>query len=112
QVLLNNFLYDLSQTTIPTDEVDEELIKSPKPWNVKSKQRFMLFIGPTSSIFDFTTFAIMYFFFKAQAVSPDAGTESINTLFSTAWFVESLITQTLVIFVIRTTKVPIIESRP
>jgi len=101
QILFNNFLYDISQTAIPTDAVDEEYIQTPKPWNVKSIQNFMFFIGPVSSIFDFMTFAVMIFIFKA---SPE--------LFHTGWFIESLVTQTLVIYVIRTAKVPIFESRP
>jgi Mg2+-importing ATPase len=101
QVLLNNFLYDLSQTAIPTDAIDEDYIKKPRPWNVKSIQRFMLFIGPVSSIFDFVTFAVMLFVFKANA-----------DLFHTGWFIESLVTQTVVIYVIRTVKIPLFESRP
>jgi Mg2+-importing ATPase len=101
QVLLNNFLYDLSQTAIPTDAIDEDYIKKPRPWNVKSIQRFMLFIGPVSSIFDFATFAVMLFIFKANA-----------DLFHTGWFIESLVTQTVVIYVIRTVKIPLFESRP
>lgn len=101
QILFNNFLYDISQTAIPTDDVDEDYIQTPKPWNVKSIQNYMFFIGPVSSIFDFMTFAVMIFIFKA---SPE--------LFHTGWFIESLVTQTVVIYVIRTAKVPIFESRP
>ncbi len=101
QILFNNFLYDMSQTAIPTDAVDEDLIQTPTPWNVKSIRNYMFFIGPVSSIFDFMTFAVMLYVFHA---SPE--------LFHTGWFVESLITQTVVIYVIRTTKIPIFESRP
>ena len=101
QILLNNLLYDLSQTTIPTDNVDKEYIESPRRWNVSFVRRFMLLFGPISSIFDFLTFFMMLYIFNA--------TES---LFQTAWFLESLATQTLVIFVIRTRRVPFYKSKP
>jgi len=101
QVLLNNFLYDISQISIPMDKVDEEDLAKPRPWNIKFIKEFMLVIGPVSSIFDFATFGLMWFFFHA---SPD--------LFRTGWFVESLATQTLVVLIIRTKKIPFIESMP
>jgi len=101
QVLLNNFLYDISQISIPMDQVDEEDLAKPRPWNIKFIKEFMLVIGPVSSIFDFATFGLMWFFFHA---SPD--------LFRTGWFVESLATQTLVVMIIRTKKIPFIESMP
>ncbi len=101
QILLNNFLYDLSQIAIPTDEVDREYLRSPRPWNVRSIRNFMLWIGPISSLFDFVTFGVLLFVFHASA-----------TLFHTGWFVESLCTQTLAIHVIRTGKIPFVESRP
>lgn len=101
QILLNNFLYDMSQTSIPTDEVDEEYLEKPRKWNIKSIRRFMIFIGPVSSIFDFATFGVLLFVFHAP-----------ETAFHTGWFLESLCTQTLVIHVIRTGKIPFIESRP
>ncbi len=101
QILLNNFLYDVSQVAIPTDEVDKDYLMKPRPWNVKSIKKFMIIIGPISSIFDFITYGVMLFIFHA---SPE--------LFHTGWFVESLCTQTLVIHVIRTGKVPFIESSP
>jgi len=100
QILLNNFLYDLSQTAIPTDTVDEIYIKKPLPWNVDYIKRFMVIMGPISSIFDFITFGILLFVFHAQ-----------ETVFHTCWFLESLCTQTFIIHVIRTGKVPFIESR-
>ncbi len=108
QILLNNFLYDLSQTVLSSDSVDEEYVKKPRPWNIKSIQRYMLFIGPVSSIFDFITFAVLYFIFGA--ITPDA--HGMNKIFNTGWFMESLITQTLVIYVIRTVKIPFLQSRP
>jgi Mg2+-importing ATPase len=101
QILLNNFLYDLSQIAIPSDDVDKDYISKPRPWQVKSIRRFMFYIGPISSIFDFTTFGVMYFIFRAA-----------QPLFHTGWFIESLCTQTLVIHIIRTGKIPFIESRP
>ncbi|HTY13570.1 MAG TPA: magnesium-translocating P-type ATPase [Candidatus Omnitrophota bacterium] len=101
QILLNNFLYDLSQLAIPTDEVDREYTARPRPWNIKLIRNFMLLIGPVSSIFDFLTFAMMIFVFRAT-----------QPLFHTGWFLESLATQTLVIYVIRTEKVPFLESWP
>jgi len=101
QILLNNFLYDVSQIAIPTDEVDKEYLRKPQPWDVKYIRRFMVIIGSISSIFDFVTYGVMLFIFHASA-----------PLFHTGWFIESLCTQTLVIYVIRTSKLPFIESRP
>ncbi|HVB20462.1 MAG TPA: magnesium-translocating P-type ATPase [Ktedonobacteraceae bacterium] len=100
QILLNTFLYDLSQVTIPTDNVDASYIRKPQHWDIKLIRNFMLFIGPVSSIFDFLTFFIMLRVFNAGAV-----------LFHTGWFVESLATQTLVLFIIRTAGNPL-RSRP
>ncbi|HVV69262.1 MAG TPA: magnesium-translocating P-type ATPase [Gammaproteobacteria bacterium] len=100
QILLNNFLYDLAQVTIPTDHVEPSFTRKPQHWNIDIIRRFMLYIGPISSIFDFLTFFVMLSVFHASAV-----------LFHTGWFVESLATQTLVIFVIRTAKNPF-KSKP
>ena len=100
QILLNNFLYDLSQVTLPTDHVDETFIKKPQRWNIELIRNFMLFIGPISSLYDFLTFAALLLIFHAG-----------ETQFQTGWFVESLATQTLVIFVIRTARNPL-QSRP
>jgi len=101
QILLNNFLYDLSELTIPTDNVDPEYVEKPKRLNIAFVRRFMLFLGPISSIFDLLTFFIMLAVFNAS-----------EHLFQTAWFLESLATQTLVIFIIRTSKSPFYKSRP
>jgi Mg2+-importing ATPase len=101
QILLNNLLYDISQIAIPSDEVDQEYLMKSRPWNVGYIQKFMLFIGPVSSVFDFVTFGVLWFIFHAQ-----------QPLFNTGWFLESLCTQTLVIHVIRTGKIPFIESKP
>ena len=104
QILINNLLYDFSQTGIPFDRVDpEDLVKPPK-WNIDNIQRFMVFIGPISSIFDYCTYALMWFVFGARSVENQA-------LFQTGWFVESLMTQTLIVHVIRTAKIPFIQSR-
>ncbi len=101
QILLNNFLYDISQTAIPADKVDADYIEKPRPWNVSYIQKFVLIIGPTSSIFDFITFGLLYFIMKAP-----------EGLFHTGWFLESLITQTLVIYIIRTNHIPFVQSKP
>jgi Mg2+-importing ATPase len=100
QILLNNFLYDLSQLTIPTDNVDASYVARPRTWDMRMIQRFMFGLGPISSLFDFLTFGVMLFGFRA-------GPE----LFRAGWFVESLATQTFVIFVIRTAGNPF-RSRP
>jgi Mg2+-importing ATPase len=100
QILLNNFLYDLSQIAVPTDEVDKEYTIKPRPWNINLIKNFMIIIGPVSSIFDFLTYGMMLFIFHAS-----------QPLFHTGWFLESLTTQTLVIHIIRTGKIPFIESR-
>jgi Mg2+-importing ATPase len=101
QILLNNFLYDLSQTAIPTDNVDDDLLLRPKPWNVALIKKFMMVFGPISSLFDFITYGVLLFVFKASPA-----------LFHTGWFLESLLTQTLVIHVIRTAHIPFVQSRP
>jgi Mg2+-importing ATPase len=104
QVLTNNLLYDFSQVPIPNDNVDDEQVARPRPWNIGEIKRFILFIGPISSIFDYTTFFVMLWVFKCWDPSR-------ASLFQTGWFVESLMTQTLIIHVIRTNKIPFLESR-
>ena len=101
QILLNNFLYDLSQVAIPSDDIDEEYLRQSRPWNVDYIKKFMVVIGPISSVFDFITFGVLWFMFHAA-----------QPLFNTGWFLESLLTQTLVIHIIRTNKIPFIESKP
>ncbi len=100
QILLNNFLYDIAQITIPTDNVDAEYLRAPQRWDISLIRKFMVFIGPISSIYDFLTFYVMLRCFHAG-----------EALFHTGWFVESLATQTLVLFVIRTMGNPL-RSRP
>jgi Mg2+-importing ATPase len=101
QILLNNLLYDTSELTIPTDNVDEELLQRPEHWDIGFIRRFMVFFGPISSVYDFMTFGVMLWVFHAHA-----------PLFRSGWFVESLATQSLVVFVIRTRRVPFFHSRP
>jgi len=101
QILLNNLLYDTSQMTIPTDRVDEEQLVRPSHWDIRFIRRFMIRFGPISSLFDFATFVVMLWVFHATA--PE---------FRSGWFVESLATQTLIVFVIRTRRVPFFRSRP
>jgi Mg2+-importing ATPase len=111
QILTNNLLYDISQTAIPTDEVDPEQIAMPRPWDMKDLTRFILFIGPCSSIFDYTTYFVMLYIFKCWNTSTPAAAAHSASLFQTGWFVESLLTQTLIIHIIRTSKVPFLQSR-
>jgi Mg2+-importing ATPase len=101
QILLNNLLYDASQLAIPTDHVDDEQLRRPSHWDIAFIRRFMLFFGPLSSVFDFVTFAVMLWIFHS-------GPEQ----FRTGWFVESLCTQTLIIFAIRTRRIPFFRSHP
>jgi Mg2+-importing ATPase len=104
QVLTNNLLYDFSQVPIPTDTVGPEETAKPRPWHIGEITRFILLIGPISSIFDYTTYFVMLYVF-------DAWHPSRASLFQTGWFVESLMTQTLIIHVIRTKKIPFIQGR-
>lgn len=101
QVLVNNLLYDFSQTGIPSDNVDEEWLTKPRKWSVTNIRRFIVYIGPISSIFDYMTFFIMLYVF---------GCWNNPVLFHTGWFVESLLTQTMIIHVIRTNKMPFVQS--
>jgi P-type Mg2+ transporter len=101
QILLNNLLYDTSQLAIPTDNVDEDQLRRPSHWDIRFIRRFMLYFGPFSSVFDFATFAVMLWIFHSGPAQ-----------FRTGWFVESLATQTLVIFAIRTRRIPFFRSHP
>lgn len=101
QILVNNLLYDISQTAIPLDNVDKEYIEKPRKWQIKDIGRFMLFIGPISSIFDYSTYFIMLFIFHAW---------NNPSLFQTGWFVESLVTQTMIVHVIRSRKMPFFQT--
>ena len=127
KILTNNLLYDFSQVPIPTDEVDPEQVAKPRPWSMEEIARFILFIGPCSSVFDYTTYLMMWFIFRcsdlslvpppslaehfARASLSNPDSTYAAALFQTGWFVESLLTQTLIIHVIRTNKIPFIQSR-
>ncbi|HTH95094.1 MAG TPA: magnesium-translocating P-type ATPase, partial [Rhodocyclaceae bacterium] len=104
-LLVQNLLYDFSQVAIPFDNVDDELVKGPQRWDPADIGRFMVFFGPVSSVFDVITFFVMWFVFGAN-------TPEHQTLFQSGWFVEGLMTQTLVVHMIRTRKIPFIQSRP
>ncbi|MHB8920668.1 MAG: magnesium-translocating P-type ATPase [Halothiobacillus sp.] len=103
QILTQNLLYDISQTTMPFDNVDEEQLKKPQQWNPANIGRFMIFFGPISSIFDIVTFALMWFVFAAT-------TPNHQSLFQSGWFIEGLLTQTMIVHMIRTAKIPFIQS--
>jgi Mg2+-importing ATPase len=123
QILTNNLLYDFSQVPIPTDNVGAQYIAKPRPWNIGEIAKFIVFIGPISSIFDYSTFFVMWLFFKCNQVglTPDliarygaddaANHTHAAALFNSGWFVESIMTQTLIIHVIRTNQIPFIQSR-
>lgn len=103
QVLMNNLFYDFSQTSVATDHIDPEYLEKPRQWDIANIQRFILFIGPISSIFDYATYFTMLYVFDAWHNA---------ALFQTGWFVESLLSQTLIVHVIRTGKIPFIQSKP
>ena len=116
QILMNNLLYDISQTGIPMDNVDAEYLQKPKKWNIGNIKKFMLYVGPISSIFDYATYFLMLYFFGCIAFS-DPGTSLVDKihmekLFHTGWFVESLLTQTFIVYIIRTKKIPFLQSVP
>ncbi len=105
QILLNNFMYDISQTAVATDYVDDDYIARPRKWQIANIRRYIFTIGPISSVFDYLTFALMWFVL-GWTTPEHAG------LFQTGWFVESLLSQTLIVHVIRTGKVPFVDSKP
>jgi len=104
QILVQNLCYDISQISIPWDNVDEEYLRVPRIWQSADIGRFMVFIGPISSIFDITTFAIMWYIFGANTIGQ-------QSLFQSGWFIEGLLTQTLIVHMIRTRHIPFIQSR-
>jgi Mg2+-importing ATPase len=105
QLLTQNLLYDLSQLAIPFDRVDEDYLVEPRRWRIEDIRRFMLFFGPVSSVFDYATFALMYFVLRAN-------TPAHQSLFQSAWFVEGLLSQTLIVHLIRTRRIPFLQSSP
>jgi Mg2+-importing ATPase len=104
QLLVQNLLYDISQTGIPFDNVDAELVTQPLRWNPGDIGRFMVFFGPISSVFDLTTFAVLWWVFRFD-------TPAQQGLFQSGWFVVGLLTQTLIVHMIRTPKLPVLQSR-
>jgi Mg2+-importing ATPase len=115
QVLVNNLLYDFSQVGIPTDRVDDEYLLKPRKWNIESIKKFMLYVGPTSSVFDYVTFFLMLYVYHCiqyrDPVTPVATKRYYESLFHTGWFVESLLTQTLIVHIIRTHRIPFVQSQ-
>jgi Mg2+-importing ATPase len=111
QILANNLLYDLGQTAVPTDAVDDEQLGRPQPWDIRALTRFIVLIGPCSSVFDYTTFYLMLRVFGCADVSTPAAAAHSQRLFQTGWFVESLLTQTLIVHIIRTRRIPFVQSR-
>ncbi|MGB7595421.1 MAG: cation transporting ATPase C-terminal domain-containing protein, partial [Erysipelotrichaceae bacterium] len=107
QILLLNLIYDISQTAIPWDNVDASYLLKARKWDAGSIKRFMLIVGPTSSVFDIATFLLLWFVFGYNK----AGDPNLVRLFQTGWFIESLLSQTLIIHLIRTEKIPFIQSR-
>jgi Mg2+-importing ATPase len=114
QVLANNMLYDVSQIGIPSDRVDPEFTRVPRKWNIANIRRFMMFIGPMSSVFDYATFFLMLFFFGCIGFNRPGTSPELKAyyeaLFHTGWFVESILTQTLIVHVIRTRRIPFFQS--
>lgn len=103
-LLIQNLLYDVSQTTIPFDRMDADYLKKPRKWDASDLSRFMIFIGPISSIFDIATYLVMWYVFGCQSIEQ-------QTLFQSGWFIEGLLSQTLIVHMIRTRKIPFIQSR-
>ncbi|MES2114590.1 MAG: HAD-IC family P-type ATPase, partial [Pseudomonadota bacterium] len=103
QILVNNLLYDVSQTTLASDHVDGEYLKRPRRWDIANIGRAMLSLGPISSLFDYVTFAVLWY---------ACGASNAPALFQTGWFLESLLSQTLVVHVLRTARIPFLQSRP
>nr|WP_141671314.1 magnesium-translocating P-type ATPase [Gilliamella apicola] len=102
-LLIQNLLYDISQLSLPWDKMDNEFLQKPRKWNALNIRRFMIWIGPTSSIFDITTYALMWFVFSANSVEA-------QSLFHSGWFIEGLLSQTLVVHMLRTQKIPFVQS--
>lgn len=111
QILLNNLLYDTSQTVMTTDNVDPEFVEKPKRWDISFIKRFMITMGPVSSLFDFLTFFIMLFVFLPM-IPASAAPDTPARMFQTAWFIESLCSQTIVVLIIRTRRIPFYKSKP
>ncbi|MGL5418889.1 MAG: HAD-IC family P-type ATPase, partial [Plesiomonas shigelloides] len=103
-LLIQNLMYDISQVAIPFDNVDDEQLQKPQRWNAGDLGRFMVFFGPISSVFDILTYCLMWYVFQANSIDS-------QTLFQSGWFVEGLLSQTLIVHMIRTRKIPFLQSR-
>lgn len=103
-LLIQNLLYDVSQTTIPFDRMDEEYLRKPRKWDASDLSRFMIFVGPISSVFDIITYLVMWYVFGCNSIGH-------QTLFQSGWFIEGLLSQTLIVHMIRTRKIPFVQSR-
>jgi len=108
QVLMNNLLYDTSQIGIPSDHVDPEYLLTPRKWDIANIRRFMIYIGPLSSIFDYATFILMLYFYHCHFFKAEG--DQYERLFQTGWFVESILTQTMIVHIIRTRRIPFFQS--
>ena len=105
QLLVLNLLYDFSQLSLPWDRMDPEFLRMPRKWDTTGIARFMVYIGPISSVFDITTFLLLWFVLHAKGPGGEA-------IFQSGWFIESLLSQTLIVHMIRTEKIPFLQSRP
>jgi Mg2+-importing ATPase len=103
QILVLNLLYDISQLSIPFDRMDDEYLRKPRKWDASDIGRFMVWIGPVSSIFDITTFLLLWYLFGANSMDH-------QSFFQSGWFIESLLTQTLIVHMIRTRRIPFLQS--
>jgi len=114
QVLMNNLLYDMSQVGIPSDNVDPEYLLTPRKWDIANIRRFMLYVGPTSSLFDYATFFLMLYFYHCFVIKAEGESSTMyyQQLFHTGWFVESILTQTMIVHIIRTRRIPFFQSSP
>ncbi|MGR9584890.1 magnesium-translocating P-type ATPase [Pandoraea sputorum] len=112
QLLIQNLIYDISQMFLPWDRMDPEFLKKPRKWDASNIRRFMLWIGPTSSVFDITTYALMWTVFGAGALYHAHGGDAGQVIMNSGWFIEGLVSQTLVVHLLRTQKIPFLQSTP
>ncbi|WP_287497832.1 magnesium-translocating P-type ATPase [Pandoraea sp. CB10b_02] len=112
QLLIQNLVYDISQMFLPWDRMDPEFLKKPRKWDAGNIRRFMLWLGPTSSVFDITTYALMWMVFGAGALYHAHGGDAGQVIMNSGWFIEGLVSQTLVVHLLRTQKIPFLQSTP
>jgi Mg2+-importing ATPase len=109
-LLIQNLIYDISQMMLPWDKMDEDFLKKPRKWEASNIRRFMIWIGPTSSVFDITTYILMWTVFGAGAAYYAGGGDAGQSIMNSGWFIEGLVSQTLVVHMLRTRKIPFIQS--